>query len=228
MDYQMTQEELRRRSEIASAYGLIQDWDVSQITDMSQLFLDLEKFNEPIGAWNVSKVTNMSHMFHGAKRFNQSIESWDTSGVTDMQHRGWPLLPPPAPRRARRPRAPRLSPTIVTGQAAHHSGQSPTKAMGSAKRSSMLMHRPNGQHHTAWRPSRQPPAPGGPPLPNPTFRQPAGHHPPWWPHFTDQTWSANLIPPASCWLPQQWPRTNAAAPSASTSAGGSTRARLPS
>ena len=82
------------------------------------------------------------------------------------------MLPPPAPRRARRPRAPRLSPTIVTGQAAHHSGQSPTKAMGSAKRSSMLMHRPNGQHHTARRPSRQPPAPGGPPLPNPTFRQP--------------------------------------------------------
>ena len=34
------------------------------------------------------------------------------------------------------------------------------------------MHCPNGQHHTARRPSRQPPAPGGPPLPNPTFRQP--------------------------------------------------------
>ena len=55
--YQVTQEEFGRRSEIASAYGLIQDWDVSQITDMSELFLYLENFNEPIGLWNVSAVT---------------------------------------------------------------------------------------------------------------------------------------------------------------------------
>ena len=64
--------------------------------------------------------------------------------------------------------------------------------------------------------SRQPP--GGPPFAKSKFppAPPAGHHPLWWPHFTDQTWSVKPIPPASCWLPQQWPRTNAAAPSAFT------------
>ena len=188
-----------------------------------------EAFNQPIESWDTSGVTDMQYMFYYAA-FNQPIGSWNTSRVTDMQFRGWPLLPPPAPRRARRPRAPRLSPTIVTGQAAHHSGQSPTKAMGSAKRSSNVNAPP--QRATPYRPAPQPAAasPRRPTIAKSNFppAPPAGHHPPWWPHFTDQTWSANLIPPASCWLPQQWPRTNAAAPSASTSAGGSTRARLPS
>jgi len=74
------------RSRIASEHGQISDWDVSQITDMSGLFRDLENFNESIGLWDLSSVTNMSHMFTNAKVFNQPIASWDTSRVTDMTY----------------------------------------------------------------------------------------------------------------------------------------------
>jgi surface protein len=41
----------------------ISAWDTSQVTDMSQMFYDAEKFNQPLNNWNVAKVTNMSEMF---------------------------------------------------------------------------------------------------------------------------------------------------------------------
>ena len=76
-----------------TSHGPIQDWDVSNITDMSHLFdfTDLAdtEFNEilaGINAWNTSNVTNMSYMFHNATHFNQPIHNWNTSRVTDMSH----------------------------------------------------------------------------------------------------------------------------------------------
>ena len=64
--------------------GYIHHWDVSQITDMSNLFSDIPMFNEPISHWNVSNVTTMANMFYGCTSFNQDLSSWDVSQVTDM------------------------------------------------------------------------------------------------------------------------------------------------
>ena len=44
-------------------YGPIAEWDVSAITDMSYLFLDLEGFDGNITNWDTSSVTNMRGMF---------------------------------------------------------------------------------------------------------------------------------------------------------------------
>lgn len=64
--------------------------DVSQITDMSNLFkssfldnVDISNFNGNISNWNVSNVTNMHGMFSSCK-FNGDISKWDVSRVTDM------------------------------------------------------------------------------------------------------------------------------------------------
>jgi surface protein len=43
-----------------------------------------ENFNEDISKWNVSKVTNMSNMFKGLKSFNQDLSKWDVSEVEGM------------------------------------------------------------------------------------------------------------------------------------------------
>lgn len=62
----------------------ISDWDVSQVTNMSNLFSFATKFNEPLDKWNVSNVTNMRNMFEYAKQFNQPLNKWNVSKVTNM------------------------------------------------------------------------------------------------------------------------------------------------
>ena len=58
------------------------EWDVSLVTDMSELFKDKADFNADISAWDTSQVTDMGLMFGNAFAFNQDIGSWNTSQVT--------------------------------------------------------------------------------------------------------------------------------------------------
>ena len=54
----------------------IGNWDVSNVTNMEQMFIGAENFNQPLNDWNVSKVKNMKFMFMGAKAFNQPLDQW--------------------------------------------------------------------------------------------------------------------------------------------------------
>ena len=47
-----------------NVYGLIAGWDVSMITDMSELFYELKNFNADISSWDTSGVTDMADMFY--------------------------------------------------------------------------------------------------------------------------------------------------------------------
>ena len=62
----------------------ISRWDVSHVTNMKYMFSHAHAFNQPIGNWNVSKVKDMNGMFLGAKSFNQPISEWNVSNVTNM------------------------------------------------------------------------------------------------------------------------------------------------
>ena len=46
-----------------SKYGPIASWDVSEISDMSELFKQLTGFDADISSWDTSGVTDMSNMF---------------------------------------------------------------------------------------------------------------------------------------------------------------------
>jgi surface protein len=61
----------------------IGDWDVGNVTDMESMFENAESFNQDISNWNVSKVENMEDMFAGATSFNQPCNSWNTAGLTN-------------------------------------------------------------------------------------------------------------------------------------------------
>jgi hypothetical protein len=65
-------------------YPPIGEWDVSRVTDMSDLFRRWRTFNQPIGNWQTAQVENMTNMFFGAHVFDAPIQAWDTRRVTDM------------------------------------------------------------------------------------------------------------------------------------------------
>tara|TARA_R110000744_G_scaffold141853_1_gene253291 strand:+ start:322 stop:1815 length:1494 start_codon:yes stop_codon:yes gene_type:complete len=89
-------------------------WDVSNMIDMSAMFLSANKFNgqlftlpasvsnidnmfngayvfnnggnnPPIDSWDVSSCSDFSGLFFQCKNFNQPINSWNTASVTNMQ-----------------------------------------------------------------------------------------------------------------------------------------------
>lgn len=62
----------------------LSEWDVSNVTMMPQVFMNADKFNQDISSWDVSNVTNMGAMFSGASHFNQDIGNWNVENVSLM------------------------------------------------------------------------------------------------------------------------------------------------
>jgi surface protein len=67
--------------EATEIYGLIEEYNVSNVTDMNGMFHNAREFNQDIGSWNVSIVTNMSYMFCDAHEFLQNISQWNVINV---------------------------------------------------------------------------------------------------------------------------------------------------
>ena len=88
------------KEEAEKKYGDINTWDVSQVTNMSRLFLGKHNFNSNISNWDISNVTYMNEMFRDATSFNNggkplikreitkedgtTYTAWNTSNVTNM------------------------------------------------------------------------------------------------------------------------------------------------
>ena len=69
----------------------VESWDVTNVTDMSNMFNGAEAFNANLGNWTdngtTENVKNMSNMFNGAISFiGDGISRWNVSGVSDMSY----------------------------------------------------------------------------------------------------------------------------------------------
>lgn len=73
---------------VETPYGPLEDWDVSNVTNMKSLF-DGENHDEVfktcnlagVENWDVSAVTTMEHLFDSNSLFNADLTSWDTGNV---------------------------------------------------------------------------------------------------------------------------------------------------
>ena len=77
--------------DIISTYGFGEDWDISNITDMTNMFASIT-FNPEIGLlncnnWDVSHVTNMEGMFVNSSFDDPNLRlgNWDVSKVKNME-----------------------------------------------------------------------------------------------------------------------------------------------
>ena len=76
-------------SSAAAVYGPINDWDVSRVTEMRNLFCypymedSCFWFDEDLNSWDTSRVTSMYRTLMGVPYFNGNISAWDVSRVVD-------------------------------------------------------------------------------------------------------------------------------------------------
>lgn len=73
----------------------INNWDVSNVTEMRMLFVDAVAFNQPLDSWDTGNVTDMYAMFYSQARdygfsnwqmaFDQDISNWDFTGLSSSQ-----------------------------------------------------------------------------------------------------------------------------------------------
>ena len=64
--------------------GDFNDIDTSKITDMSELFNGIDKFNGNISNWDVSNVTDMDAIFYECKLFNQPLNNSHPSNMCSI------------------------------------------------------------------------------------------------------------------------------------------------
>ena len=75
----------RLSTRVTSFNQPLNNWNVSNVTDMSRMFEEASSFNQPLNNWDVSNVTDMRRMFNGARSFNQPLNNWNVS-ITDMSN----------------------------------------------------------------------------------------------------------------------------------------------
>ncbi|MEW7278287.1 BspA family leucine-rich repeat surface protein [Aquimarina sp. 2201CG1-2-11] len=64
--------------------GQIGNWDMTDITSISNMFKDCIVFDEDISSWTFTKLESANSTFSGATAFNQDISNWDMSKVNSL------------------------------------------------------------------------------------------------------------------------------------------------
>ena len=61
-------------------------WNMSNVTNMKDMFNGAAAFDRSLSGWNTSNVTNMSGMFQGGIYNRSGLVNWDVSNVTDFSN----------------------------------------------------------------------------------------------------------------------------------------------
>lgn len=66
-------------------YADLSGWNVSNVTDMSGMFSMSKYAGLGLETWNVGNVTNMMYMFGSVTNFNGDVSGWDVSSATNIR-----------------------------------------------------------------------------------------------------------------------------------------------
>lgn len=77
---------LEDREQALHEYGTITFWNVSEIRDLSRMFLNATNFDDDLSGWDVSNCVNFSSMFDSAIQFNGDISNWRLDSGVDMSN----------------------------------------------------------------------------------------------------------------------------------------------
>ena len=50
----------------------LNNWNVSNVKSMEQMFKGCGKFNQSLNKWNILNITNMQNMFYGCNKLDDS------------------------------------------------------------------------------------------------------------------------------------------------------------
>ena len=65
----------------------LENWDVSNVSDMGYMFLHALEFDQDISVWQVHNAFNLNSMFFGANKFNQDLlQKWKISEHADTEN----------------------------------------------------------------------------------------------------------------------------------------------
>ena len=64
----------------------VSEWDTAKVTNMELTFLGADKANPDVSKWDTGNVTNMRYMFSYASAANPDVSKWDTGNVTNMEY----------------------------------------------------------------------------------------------------------------------------------------------
>ncbi len=62
----------------------LNNWVLTNANTIRGIFKEAVKFNQPLNDWNISGVNDLSQVFNGAEKFNQPLDKWDVSNVSDF------------------------------------------------------------------------------------------------------------------------------------------------
>lgn len=63
----------------------ISQWNVSGVTNMTEVFYFATSFNGDLSTWDVSKVITAYYMFSDAQSFNGNLSNWNVSSITNTR-----------------------------------------------------------------------------------------------------------------------------------------------
>ena len=63
----------------------LENWNVSNVTNMRNMFAECKKLNCNLSNWDVSNVTDMGYMFASCEKLDCNLSNWDVSNVIYMK-----------------------------------------------------------------------------------------------------------------------------------------------